>query len=121
MKTLTVLTAAILSFGCEAQQKAIDEVSHLKELGYTSFNCDKIESNSPNIIDIYTYVKPLETEKYMLVARCEGLKCKFEEINNSNVPQKFVCLSYDLNKDYNFKEDELILTYNIEKFKDIKN
>ena len=121
MKLLIVLTAAILSCACEAQQKVIDEVSHLKELGYTKFNCDKLESNLPNVINVYTYVKPQETEKYMLVARCNGLKCRFEEINNSNVPQKFVCLSHDLRKDYSNKEEEIILTYNVDKFIDIKN
>lgn len=121
MKIKTVITASFLTLGCEAPQKAIDEVSHLKELGYVNFNCDKLESNSPNIINVYTYVEPQETEKHMLVARCKDFKCRFEEISNSSVPQKFVCLSHDLSKDYMYREDELILTYNVDKFADIKN
>ena len=121
MKINTVITASFLVFGCEAPQKVIDEVSHLKELGYIDFSCDKLESNTPNIINVYTYVKPQVSGKYMLVARCNDFKCKFEEINNSNVPQKFVCLSHDLSKEFMIKEDEAILTYNVDKFNDIKN
>lgn len=121
MKLLTVLTAAILSYACDAQQKVIDEVSHLKELGYVEINCDKLESNSPNIINVYTFVEPQEAEKHMLVARCKGFKCYFEEIDNNKVPQKFVCLSHDLNKEYMFEEEETILTYNVTRFNDIKN
>ena len=121
MKLLTVLTAAVLSCACEAQQKAIDEVSHLKELGYVELNCDKLESDSPNVINVYTFVEPQETKKYMLAARCKGLKCSFEEIDNNKVPQKFVCLSHNLNKEYMFEEEETILTYNVTKFNDIKN
>lgn len=121
MKLLIALTASILTYACEAQQKIIDEVSLLKDLGYIKFNCDKLESNSLNVINVYTYVEPQEINKYMLVARCTDLKCKFEEINNDNVPQKFVCLSHDLSKDYMYKEEEIILTYNVNKFIDIKN
>ena len=121
MKIKTIITASFLTLGCEAPQKVIDEVSHLKELGYVDFNCDKLESNSPNVINVYTYVEPQETEKHMLVARCKDFECSFEEITNSSVPQNFVRLSHVFSKAYVYREDELILTYNVDKFDNIKN
>jgi hypothetical protein len=122
LKINTIITASFLIFGCEAPQKAIDEVSHLKELGYNTFFCDKLRSEpGSNVIEVYTYVEPQTDDKHMIAARCKEMKCSFEEIKDNIIPSEFICATHNLNNTYDNVEPEIILTYNVGKFNDIKN
>lgn len=120
MKTISSLTAVLLCFSCEASQKPIDETKYLKDIGYKNVYCDKIQSVNENVIEIYTLIEPISYNKHMIIARCRQKNCEYEDIPFFDVPKKFVCLSYYLNKENNLDE-QTILSYNIEKFKDIKN
>lgn len=121
MKKLLLL---LLLIGCDNFQKASTNIGQLKNLGYTNFNCSKLNyvEDETSYYKFSEYILPIDEDLEMLVARCVNDKCDYEFVPNKNIPTDFICQIYynDSNNTAEYSRDQIIMTFNIEKFNDIK-
>ena len=121
MKKLLLL---LLLLGCDNIQKSSTNIGQLKNLGYNNFNCTKLDyiKDEVNYYKISEYILPKDKDLEMLVARCVNDKCKYEFIPNEDIPSDLICQIYydDINNTAEYDRDQIIMTFNIKKFNDIK-
>ena len=121
MKKLLLL---LLLLGCDNIQKSSTNIGQLKNLGYNNFNCTKLDyiKDEVNYYKISEYILPKDKDLEMLVARCVNDKCEYEFIPNEDIPSDLICQIYydDINNTAEYDRDQIIMTFNIEKFNDIK-
>lgn len=111
-----------LQFGCEAEPKSTSYVEFLKDSGYKSLECSLFYNEDIQTFDLTAEVVPKSESVEMLLARCVNNSCNFEIIEEDAVPTKILCQRFYNNKEFpsEFDIDQVILTYNTESFKDIK-
>lgn len=112
----------MLQFGCEADPKPTSYVDFLKDSGYRSLECSLSYNEDIQTFDLTAEVVPKSERVEMLLARCVNNLCEFEIIKESSVPTRILCQRFYNNKDFpsEFNLDQVILTYNTERFLDIK-
>jgi len=121
---LKKLLLLLLLLGCDNIQKSSTNIGQLKNLGYNNFNCTKLDyiKDEVNYYKISEYILPKDKDLEMLVARCVNDKCEYEFIPNEDIPSDLICQIYydDINNTAEYDRDQIIMTFNIEKFNDIK-
>lgn len=121
MKKLLLL---LLLLGCDNFQKSTTNIGYLKSLGYSNFNCSKLDYVEDEIsyYKFSEYILPIDENLEMLVARCVSDQCEYEFVPKSNTPSDLICQIYynDINNTSEYHRDQIIMTFNIEKFNDIK-
>jgi hypothetical protein len=112
----------MLQFGCEADPKPTNYVEFLKDAGYKSLECSLSYNEDIQTFDLTAEVIPKSERVEMLLARCVNNLCDFEIIEESSVPTKILCQRFYNSEDFlsEFSLDQIILTYNTERFLDIK-
>lgn len=125
MKTFLYIIAAFAMFqlGCEADQKSSDYVEFLQDSGYKKINCDLSYNEEIKSYDFFADIIPISNKKEMLLARCiPNSSCDFEIIEDNKTPIRILCQRfYDTDKfESEYDHDQIILTFNIKKFLDIK-
>ena len=111
-----------LQFGCEADPKPMSYVEFLKDSGYKSLDCSLSYNEDIQTFDLTAEVVPKSERVEMLLARCVNNLCDFEIIEESSVPTKILCQRFYNSKYFTsaFDLEQIILTYNTERFLDIK-
>jgi hypothetical protein len=121
---LKKLLLLLLLLGCDNFQKASTNIGHLKSLGYNNFNCSKLNYVEDEIsyYKFSEYILPIDENLEMLIARCVNNQCEYEFVPNKNIPSDLICQIYynDLNNTSEYHRDQIIMTFNIKKFNDIK-
>ena len=117
-----ILLFIMLQFGCEANPKPPSYVEFLKDSGYKNLECSLSYNEDIQTFDLTAEVIPKSKKFEMLLARCNNNLCDFEIVEESSVPTKILCQRFynDENFSSEFNLDQVILTYNAERFVDIK-
>lgn len=112
----------ILQFGCEADPKPTSYVEFLKDSGYRNLECSLSYNEDIQAFDLTAEVVPKSERVEMLLARCVNNLCEFEIIEESSVPTRILCQRFYNDKEFpsEFSLDQIILTFNTERFLDIK-
>lgn len=112
---LLVLTA------CQAKDTHLDNVVHLKNLGYKKLFCDQIsyQKSEDESINIWAKVKPIDPNISMLLARCLDDKCVYEEIPRNFIPATAICQRFVITGDGHtplYDDKSTALIFNVERY-----
>lgn len=106
---------------CHEQDTNLDNVSHLKELGYKKLICNQIsyQKSEDESINIWAKVKPVNPSLSMLLARCSDNKCSYEEISRSFIPATAICQKFVITDNGHtpvYNDNSTTLIFNVERY-----
>ena len=111
----TMLLFLFLTSGCANINN--NEAENLKNDGYTEFFCNNGALNQETrVYDVFSYVKPVNKNKEMIVARCKKLECTYNILDKNKSIEKLICNSFDfINNRIKFSPNQTLLVFNIKK------
>ena len=79
----------------------------------------KVQKSEDESIDIWTKVKPINSDISMLLARCLDNKCTYEEISKNIIPAIAVCQRFVITERGHepfYDDNSTTLIFNVERY-----